>query len=92
MGGEVDSPSRQWARYIKEKGEAYVPNITVRLIYRRDRFRRGGDHIPFNEEGYAAVRFTEANENYARQHQRVRTENGIHYGDVPEKVSYPYAA
>jgi len=89
---EVDSPSRQLARYIKEKGEAYLPNFTVRLIYRRDRFGRGGDHVPFNEAGYAAVRLTEANEDYRRQHQRVREEQGIRYGDLPDKVSYPYAA
>ncbi|MBI1746456.1 MAG: M28 family peptidase [Acidobacteria bacterium] len=92
VGGEVDSPSRQWARYVKEKAEAYVPTMHIRLIFRRDRYRRGGDHIPFNEEGYAAVRFTEANENYTRQHERVREENGVRYGDVPEKVSFPYAA
>lgn len=92
MGGEVDSPSRQLARYIKEKAEAYIPDMTVRMIYRRDRVRRGGDHTPFNEVGYAAVRFTEANEHYARQHQRVRDENGLHYGDLPDKVSFPYTA
>lgn len=91
-GSEVDSSSRQWARYVQERGEAYVPNMKVRMIYRRDRFGRGGDHTPFHEAGFAAVRFTEATENYTRQHQRVRVENGVQYGDLPEKVSYPYVA
>ena len=92
IGGENDSPSRQWARYLKEVGERYVPHMTVKLVYRRDRYLRGGDHIPFNEHGFAAVRITEPNEAYTRQHQDVRVENGIHYGDVPDQVDFPYVA
>jgi acetylornithine deacetylase/succinyl-diaminopimelate desuccinylase-like protein len=77
VGGENDSPSRQLARFIKETGERYLPGFRVWMIYRRDRYLRGGDHIPFLERGYAAVRFTEPNEDYTHQHQNVRTENGI---------------
>ncbi len=92
VGGENDSPSRQFARYLKEVGERYVPHMKVTLIYRRDRYLRGGDHIPFNEHGFAAVRMTEPNEDYRHQHQDVRVENGIQYGDLPEFVDYPYVA
>lgn len=92
VGGENDSPSRQLARYLEEVGERYAPLIDVKLIYRRDRFLRGGDHIPFNEKGYAAVRMTEPHEAYTRQHQDVRTEDGIAYGDVPDAVDYGYVA
>jgi Peptidase family M28 len=92
VGGENDSASRQLARFIKEIGERYVPHMRVMMVYRRDRYGRGGDHIPFLERGFAAVRFTEPNEEFRHQHQNVRTENGIKYGDLPEFVDYRYVA
>lgn len=92
VGGENDSPARQLARYIKEVGERYVNNFEVTLIFRRDRYGRGGDHIPFLQRGYPAVRFTEPNEDFTRQHQKVRVENGIKYGDVVEMVDFAYVA
>ena len=92
VGGENDSPSRQLARFIKEVGERYVPAMKVWMIYRRDRYGRGGDHQPFLERGYAAVRFTEPNEEYRHQHQNVRVENGIQYGDLPQYVDFDYIA
>lgn len=92
VGGENDSQARQLARFIKETAESYMPGFRVRMIYRRDRYLRGGDHIPFLEQGYAAVRFSEPNENYTHQHQNVRTENGVRYGDLPEFVDYEYVA
>jgi hypothetical protein len=92
VGGENDSQSRQLARFIKEVGERYVPAMKVWMIYRRDRYGRGGDHQPFLERGYAAVRFTETNEEYRHQHQNVRVENGIQYGDLPQFVDYDYIA
>lgn len=92
VGGENDSTSRQLARFIKEAGTAYVPGMNVMMIYRRDRYLRGGDHIPFLERGFPAVRFTEPNEDYTHQHQNVRTENGIKYGDLPEHVDFGYVA
>jgi len=92
VGGENDSPARELARYLKEVGERYVPRMNVRLIYRRDRFLRGGDHTPFSARGFAAVRMTEPNEDYTRQHQDVRNEGGIAYGDVPDAVDYDYLA
>jgi len=92
VGGENDSTSRQLARYIKEAGEHYVNNFEVDLIFRRDRYGRGGDHIPFLQRGYAAVRMTEPNEDFTRQHQRIREENGVRYGDVPEMVDFGYVA
>ena len=92
VGGENDSPSRQLARFIKEIGEASVPQMKVMLVYRRDRYGRGGDHIPFLERGYPAVRFTEVNEEFRHQHQNVRVENGVQYGDLPEFVDFPYVA
>jgi len=92
VGGENDSPSRQLARFIKEVGKRYVPTMKVWMIYRRDRYGRGGDHQPFLERGFSAVRFTEPNENYQHQHQNVRTENGIKYGDLPEFVDFAYVA
>ena len=91
-GGENDSASRQLARFIKEVGERYVPGMKVWMIYRRDRYLRGGDHMPFLQRGFAAVRFTEPNEEYRHQHQNVRTENGVVYGDLPEFVDFPYIA
>lgn len=92
VGGENDSASRQLARFIKEVGERYVPHMRVMMVYRRDRYLRGGDHIPFLERGFPAVRFTEPNEEYRRQHQNVRTENWVNYGDLPEHVDFPYIA
>lgn len=90
LGLENDGKSRQLARYVKEVGERYVDNLQVIMIYRNDRFLRGGDHTPYVENGFAAVRFTEMNENYYRQHQNVRMENGIQYGDLPEYIDYEY--
>jgi hypothetical protein len=92
VGGENDSASRQLARFIKETAEGYVPQMKVMMVYRRDRYGRGGDHIPFLERGYAAVRFTEANEDFRHQHQNVRIENGVQYGDLPEFVDFAYIA
>src|SRR5205085_9267506 len=92
VGGENDSPARQLARFIKETGERFVRGMKVNLIYRRDRYLRGGDHIPFLERGFPAVRITEPNEDYTRQHQNVRTENGIDYGDLPDFVDFEYVA
>src|SRR5258705_12674624 len=92
VGGENDSAPRQLARFIKETGERYVPAMRVMMVYRRDRYGRGGDHILFLERGFPAVRFTEPNENYRHQHQNVRTENGIQYGDLPEFVDFAYVA
>lgn len=92
VGGENDSASRQLARFIREVSDAYVPAMRVTMVYRRDRYLRGGDHIPFLERGYAAVRFTEPNENYTHQHQNVRVENGVQYGDLPEFVDFAYVA
>lgn len=92
VGGENDSASRQLARFIKEIGDSFVPQFKVMLIYRRDRYGRGGDHIPFLERGYPAVRFTEVNEEFRHQHQNVRVENGVQYGDLPEFVDFAYIA
>ena len=92
VGGENDSASRQLARFVRETGELYVPNMKVTMVYRRDRYLRGGDHIPFLERGFPAVRFTEPNEDYTHQHQNVRTENGIRYGDLLEFVDFSYVA
>ena len=91
-GGENDSPARQLARYIKATGERYVPKMNVDLIYRRDRYLRGGDHFPFLDAGYAAVRMTEPNEDFHHQHQNVRVENGVQFGDLPEFVDFAYTA
>lgn len=90
LGLENDGKSRQLARYVKEIGERYVDNLEVVMIYRNDRFLRGGDHTPFVENDYAAVRFTEMNENYLHQHQNVRVENGVQYGDLPEFMDFEY--
>jgi Zn-dependent M28 family amino/carboxypeptidase len=92
VGGENDSPSRQLARFIKETSDRYLPSMKVWMIYRRDRYSRGGDHQPFLERGYAAVRFTEPNEDYHHQHQNVRIENGIQYGDLPQFDDFKYIA
>jgi hypothetical protein len=92
VGSENDGAARQFARYIKEVGERYLDHMNVTLIYRRDRFLRGGDHTPFSRLGFTAVRVTEMNEDFTHQHQNVRVENGVHYGDLPEFVDYDYVA
>ena len=91
-GGENDLPTRQLARFVKEAGERYVPAMKVEMIYRRDRYLRGGDHFPFLDAGYAALRFTEPVEDWRHQHQNVRVENGVQYGDLPEFVDFKYVA
>jgi hypothetical protein len=90
LGLENDGPARQLARYVKETGERYVDNLEVVMIYRNDRYLRGGDHTPFVQKGYTAVRLTEMNENYNHQHQDLRTEKGIIYGDLPEFMDFEY--
>ncbi len=90
-GGEVDGISRQLARYVHKMTEQYMPQMNPMMIYRLDRFGRGGHHRPFNDLGFAGVRIMEAHENYNRQHQDIRTENGIAYGDVVEGVNFAYA-
>ncbi len=92
VGGENDSSSRQLARFVKEQADRYLKNFKVWMIYRRDRYLRGGDHIPFLERGFTAARITEADEDYTHQHQNVRTENGVFYGDTPEYVDFEYTA
>ena len=89
-GLENDSKSRQLARYTKEIGERYVDNLEVVMIYRTDRFLRGGDHLPYLKNGFTAVRITEMNENFTRQHQDVRQANGIKYGDLPGYIDVEY--
>ncbi|GGC95299.1 M28 family peptidase [Undibacterium terreum] len=91
-GGENDSISRQLARHVKEQGERYVPDFKVTIINRADRYLRGGDHMPFLEQGYAALRFTEPAEDFNHQHQDVRTENGVKIGDLAEYVDFNYTA
>ncbi|QGZ41017.1 peptidase M28-like protein [Pseudoduganella flava] len=91
-GGENDSPSRQLARHVKETGERYVKNFKVTVVQRRDRYLRGGDHIPFLEQGYAALRFTEPAEDFRHQHQDLRKESGVQYGDLLEFVDVDYTA
>lgn len=91
-GGEVDSASRNLARYIKRIGEQYVTNLDLMMVYRLDRFGRGGHHRPFNEAGYPGVRIMEVNEHYDRQHQDIRTEDGRHFGDTIEYVDFDFAA
>lgn len=91
-GGEVDGPSRQLARYVDRITSTYFTNLDAKMIYRLDRFGRGGHHRPFNDAGFAAVRLMETHENYERQHQDLRTENGIAYGDVLSGVDFDYAA
>ncbi|MES2116759.1 MAG: M28 family metallopeptidase [Pseudomonadota bacterium] len=91
-GGENDSLSRQLARAVKAAGERYVPGFKVNVIQRRDRYLRGGDHMPFLERGYAALRFTEPAEDFSHQHQDLRTENGKVYGDLPQFDDFDYIA
>src|SRR6185436_18389371 len=90
LGLENDGKPRQLARYLKEIGERYVKNLKIVMIYRNDRFLRGGDHAPYVQRGFAAVRITEMNENYNHQHQDVRIENGIQIGDLPEFMDFEY--
>ncbi len=91
-GGEIDGPSRQLARYIDKLTDGYMTNLDAIMIYRLDRFGRGGHHRPFNDQGFTGVRIMETHENYNEQHQDLRTENGIKYGDVIESVNFDYAA
>lgn len=91
-GGEVDGISRQLARYVHKNTELYMPEMNPMMIYRLDRFGRGGHHRPFNDAGFAGIRIMEAHENYTQQHQDIRVENGIAYGDVLEHVNFDYAA
>lgn len=91
FGGEVDGPSRQLARYIASITDQYVKNLDAMMIYRLDRFGRGGHHTPFNNVGFPAVRIMEAHEDYRRQHQNIRTEDGTEYGDVISEVEFRYA-
>jgi Zn-dependent M28 family amino/carboxypeptidase len=91
-GGENDTPSRQLARYVKEIGERYVSRFAVSIVQREDRYLRGGDHLPFLDRGYPALRFTEPNEDYKHQHQDVRVEGGVQFGDLPQFVDFDYTA
>jgi len=91
-GGENDSPPRELARAIRDAAARYVPELGVRIVYRRDRYLRGGDHIPFLAQGFAAVRFTEAHEDFRHQHQDVRVEGGVQFGDLPQFVDFDYLA
>ena len=91
-GGEVDGISRQLARYVYTNVKTYMPEMNPMMIYRLDRFGRGGHHKPFNDLGFAGIRIMEAHENYTQQHQDIRTENGIDYGDTVEHVNFEYAA
>ena len=90
-GGEVDGISRQLARYIHKTTKTYMPEMNPMMVYRLDRFGRGGHHRPFNDLGFAGIRIMEAHENYTQQHQDIRVENGIKYGDTFEHVNFPYA-
>ncbi len=91
-GGENDTPPRELARAVREIAASYVPSMRVRVIYRIDRYLRGGDHLPFLERGYPAVRFTEPAEDFRRQHQDVREEKGVAFGDTPDHVDFAYTA
>ena len=90
LGLENDGKARQLARYTKEIGERYVKDLDVVMVYRNDRFLRGGDHIPYVQRGFAAVRITEMNEDFHHQHQDVRIENDIQYGDLPQFMDFNY--
>lgn len=90
-GGEVDGVSRQLARYVHKTVKTYMPEMNPTMIYRLDRFGRGGHHRPFNDAGYAGIRIMESHENYTQQHQDIRVEDGIAYGDVLEHVNFEYA-
>ena len=88
--GAGEGSARHWARFVRDGVHLYLPNVKPRLIYRLDRFGRGGDHVPFFEKGFPAIRFSEANEDYKHEHQTVRVENGVQYGDLPQFVSGDY--
>jgi hypothetical protein len=92
IGGENDSPSRELARFAKETGDAYATGLHGMLVYRADRYLRGGDHESFNAQGFAAIRFVEPVENFDHQHQDVRVENGVQYGDLLQYVDFDYLA
>ena len=92
LGGESDSNSRELARYIADVGRAYQTEVKPQLIFRLDRYLRGGDHYSFNQQGFAAVRFTEYREDFHHQHQNIRIEDGIEYGDLPKFVNFEYVA
>jgi hypothetical protein len=92
LGGESDSTSRELARYVADVGRSYDAGVKPLMIFRLDRFLRGGDHYSFNQQGFAAVRFTEFREDFNHQHQNVRSENGIEYGDLPKFVDFDYVA
>jgi hypothetical protein len=92
LGGENDSSSRQLARYVAQVARSYDTGIKPMLVFRLDRYLRGGDHSSFNQQGFTAVRFTEFREDFNHQHQNVRTENGIEYGDLPKFVNFDYVA
>jgi hypothetical protein len=92
LGGESDSSSRQVARYVAEVARTYTTAVRPMLVFRLDRYLRGGDHYSFNQQGYAAVRFTEFRENFDHQHQNLRTGNGVEFGDLPKFVNYDYVA
>jgi Zn-dependent M28 family amino/carboxypeptidase len=92
LGAELDSPSRELARYVREVGLWHGTAVQPMVVFRTDRFLRGGDHTAFTDQGFTAVRFTEVDETYTRQHQNVREEDGVRYGDVPELVDAEYLA
>ena len=92
LGGENDSASRELARYVDEVGRSYNVGVKPMLVFRLDRYLRGGDHYSFNQQGFAAVRFTEFREDFHHQHQNIRTENGIEYGDLAKFVDFDYVA
>ena len=92
MGGENDSASRELARYVDDVGHAYNAGVKPVLVFRLDRYLRGGDHYSFNQQGFAAVRFTEFREDFHHQHQNVRKENGTEYGDLAKFVDFDYVA
>ncbi len=92
IGGENDSPSRELSRYVEETAFKYLPDLQVMMVFRRDRYGRGGDHISFNDNGFAAVRISELHEDFRHQHQTPRVEEGIQYGDLPQFVSADYVA
>ena len=92
LGGESDSTSRELARYVADVGRSYETGVKPLLVFRLDRFLRGGDHYSFNQQGFAAVRFTEFRENFNHQHQSLRSGNGIEYGDLPKFVNYDCVA
>jgi hypothetical protein len=92
MGSENDSPARQLARFVKEQAARAVPEMNVWIIYRRDRFLRASDHVPFLDNRYPADRFTEPNEDFRHEHQNVRVEDGVQFGDLPQFLDYDYIA